>query len=69
MLYLFLRYKLEFSKQDTCLTSTFNIFSSVCEESTRHFLGYLVKSNGVFLFSWVTMLLVTCALICDVICC
>ena len=69
MLYLFLGYKFQFSKQETYLTSTFTIFSSVCEESANHFLGYLVKFNGVFLFSWVTTLLATCELICDVISC
>ena len=42
------------------LTSKFYI-SSVCDEPTHHFfLRYLVKFNGVFLFSWVTMLLVAC---------
>ena len=69
MLYLFLGYKLEFLKQETHLTSTYIIFASVCEESTHHFWGCLVKFNGVFLFSWVTTVLVTFELICDVISC
>ena len=72
MLYLFLGYKLEFSKlgafyesdvhKSNLMKSDFQIlhFLGLRWTYTSFFLRYLVKFNGVLLFSWVTMLLVAC---------